>query len=92
MTTPSTNHVPKQDATVRAWIASLPERRLRLLVTVPVAAMIGLLHFESGGGMLILVAWLAAAAVTLAQPTRRARTRAEIGPPALKHRLLASIL
>ena len=26
-TTPSTNHVPEQDATVRAWVASLPERQ-----------------------------------------------------------------
>ena len=25
--TPSTNHVPEQDATVRAWVASLPERQ-----------------------------------------------------------------
>jgi RNA polymerase sigma-70 factor (ECF subfamily) len=24
---PSTNHVPEQDATVRAWVASLPERQ-----------------------------------------------------------------
>jgi RNA polymerase sigma factor (sigma-70 family) len=29
--TPSTNHVPEQDATVRAWVASLPERQ-RLVV------------------------------------------------------------
>ena len=27
VTAPSTNHVPKQDATVRAWVASLPERQ-----------------------------------------------------------------
>ncbi len=26
-TSPSTNHVPEQDATVRAWVASLPERQ-----------------------------------------------------------------
>jgi RNA polymerase sigma-70 factor (ECF subfamily) len=26
-TTPSTNHVPEQDATVRTWVASLPERQ-----------------------------------------------------------------
>lgn len=26
-TTSSTNHVPEQDATVRAWVASLPERQ-----------------------------------------------------------------
>ena len=26
-TTPSTNHVPEQDAAVRAWVASLPERQ-----------------------------------------------------------------
>ena len=26
-TAPSTNHVPEQDATVRAWVASLPERQ-----------------------------------------------------------------
>ncbi len=26
-TTPSTNHVPEQDATVRAWVASLPKRQ-----------------------------------------------------------------
>ena len=25
--TPSTNHVPEQDATVRAWVTSLPERQ-----------------------------------------------------------------
>jgi RNA polymerase sigma-70 factor (ECF subfamily) len=25
--TPSTNHVPERDATVRAWVASLPERQ-----------------------------------------------------------------
>jgi RNA polymerase sigma-70 factor (ECF subfamily) len=27
LTAPSTNHVPEQDATVRAWVASLPERQ-----------------------------------------------------------------
>jgi RNA polymerase sigma-70 factor (ECF subfamily) len=27
VTTPSTNHVPEHDATVRAWVASLPERQ-----------------------------------------------------------------
>jgi RNA polymerase sigma factor (sigma-70 family) len=26
-TAPSTNHVPEQDATVRAWVAALPERQ-----------------------------------------------------------------
>ena len=26
-TAPSTNHVPEQDATVRAWVALLPERQ-----------------------------------------------------------------
>jgi RNA polymerase sigma factor (sigma-70 family) len=26
-TTPSTNHVPEQDAAVRAWVAALPERQ-----------------------------------------------------------------
>ena len=26
-TTPSTNHVPEEDAAVRAWVASLPERQ-----------------------------------------------------------------
>jgi RNA polymerase sigma factor (sigma-70 family) len=27
MTAPSSNHVPEQDAMVRAWVASLPERQ-----------------------------------------------------------------
>jgi RNA polymerase sigma-70 factor (ECF subfamily) len=27
LTEPSTNHVPEQDATVRAWVAALPERQ-----------------------------------------------------------------
>jgi len=53
-------------------VAVIGRGRLRLLATVPLATLIGFFLFESGGGVLILVAWLAAAAVTLAQPTRRA--------------------
>ena len=53
-------------------VAVIGRGRLRLLATVPLATLIGFFLFESGGGVLILVAWLAAAAVTLAQPTRKA--------------------
>jgi hypothetical protein len=44
--------------------------RRRLLAAVPAATMIGWSLFESGGGILILVAWLAAAAMALDRAAR----------------------
>ena len=44
----------------------------RLLATVPAATLIGVMLFESGGGVLILAAWLAAAAMALGHPSRTA--------------------
>lgn len=46
--------------------------RLRLLAAVPAATLIGWSQFESGGGVLILVAWFAAAAMALHRPARTA--------------------
>ena len=53
-------------------VAVVGRGRHRLLAAVPAVTLIGWLLFEYGGGVLTLVAWLAAAAVTLAQPTRQA--------------------
>jgi len=46
-------------------VAVVGRGRRRLLAAVPAATLIGMLLFESGGGVLILAAWLAAAAVAL---------------------------
>ena len=46
--------------------------RHRLLAAVPAATLIGWSLFESGGGALILVAWLSAAAMALDRPARTA--------------------
>lgn len=53
-------------------IALVGRGRRRLLAAVPAATVIGWSLFESGGGVLILVAWLAAAAVTLSRPASAA--------------------
>jgi hypothetical protein len=44
--------------------------RRRLLAAVPATTLIGWFLFESGGGLLILAAWLAAAAIALDRPAR----------------------
>lgn len=49
--------------------------RRRLYAAVPLATLIGWTLFESGGGVLILAAWLVAAAIA-AQAIRRARLQA----------------
>ncbi len=54
--------------------------RLRLLAVVPAATLIGLMLFESGGGVLILAAWLAAAAMALGRPARTAAQAAPTSP------------
>lgn len=46
-------------------VAVVGRGRRRLLAAVPAATLIGILLFENGGGVLILAAWLAAAAVAL---------------------------
>ena len=51
--------------------------RRRLLAAVPAATLIGWFLFESGGGVLILAAWLAAAATALGS---RAPTAAQTAP------------
>ena len=54
--------------------------RLRLLAVVPAATLIGLMLFESGGGVLILAAWLAAGAMALGRPARTAAQAAPTSP------------
>ncbi|HEX4746772.1 MAG TPA: hypothetical protein VFU99_07815 [Gaiellaceae bacterium] len=54
--------------------------RHRLLAAVPAATLIGWSVFESGGGVLILVAWLAAAAMALDRPARIAAQTAPGSP------------
>jgi hypothetical protein len=54
--------------------------RRRLLAAVPAATVIGWSLFESGGGVLVLAAWLAAAAMTLDRPTRPATQTAPGSP------------
>ena len=46
--------------------------RRRLLAAVPAATVIGWSLFASGGGVLVLAAWLAAAAMALDRPTSTA--------------------
>ena len=46
--------------------------RRRLLAAVPSATVIGWSLFDSGGGVLVLAAWLAAAAISLDRPARPA--------------------
>ena len=56
-------------------IAVAGRGRRRLLAAIPLATLIGWSLFESGGGVLVLAAWLVAAAIA-AQATRRARAQA----------------
>lgn len=53
-------------------VAVVGSGRRRLLTAVPAATLIGLMLFQSGGGVLILAAWLAAAAMALGHPSRMA--------------------
>jgi len=53
-------------------VATLGSGRHRLLAAVPAATLVGVIAFESGGGVLILAAWLAAAVIVLVQPSRTA--------------------
>jgi hypothetical protein len=46
--------------------------RLRLLAAVPAATLAAILLFPVGGGVLIVAAWLAAAAIGLRRPARSA--------------------
>ena len=54
--------------------------RRRLLAAVPAATVLGWSLFESGGGVLILVLWLAAAAMALDRPTSTAKQTAHGSP------------
>ncbi len=54
--------------------------RRRLFAAVPAATLIGVMLFESGGGVLILAAWLAAAAKALGHPARMAAQTASTSP------------
>ena len=52
-TAPSTNHVPEQDATVRAWVAALPERQrlavfLRYFADLDYRSIAAVLEVEVG--------------------------------------------
>ncbi len=42
----------------------------RLLAAIPVATLVGMLLFESGGGVIVLAAWIAAAALAVLEPAR----------------------
>ena len=53
-------------------VAVAGQGRRRLLAAVPAATLIGVLLFESGGGVLILAAWLVAASIALDRPPRTA--------------------
>jgi hypothetical protein len=46
-------------------VAAAARGRRRLLAAVPLVSLVGMLLFESGGGVLVLAAWLAAAAVAV---------------------------
>ena len=61
-------------------IAVAGRGRRRLLAAVPAATLIGWFLSESGGGVLILAAWLAAAAMALDRPTRTAAQTAPESP------------
>jgi hypothetical protein len=56
-------------------IALTGRGRARLVAVIPLMTLIGWLLFESGGGVLVLAAWLAAAAIASHQ-TRRPNTQA----------------
>ncbi len=61
-------------------VAVVGRGRRRLLAAVPAATLIGLFLFESGGGVLILAAWLAAAAMALGRPAPTAAQTAPAAP------------
>ncbi len=61
-------------------VAVVGRGRRRLLAAVPAATLIGLLLFESGGGVLILAAWLAAATMALGRPAPTAAQTAPAAP------------
>jgi len=54
--------------------------RLRLLAAVPAATLAAILLFPVGGGVLIVAAWLAAAAIALGRPARTAAQAATESP------------
>ena len=56
-------------------IAVAGRGRRRLLAAIPLATLVGWSLFESGGGVLVLAAWLVAAAIA-AQATQRAKAQA----------------
>ena len=58
-------------------VAVVGRGRRRLLAAVPAATLVGMLLFENGGGVLVLAAWLAAAAVALGG---RAHAAAQTAP------------
>lgn len=60
-------------------IAVAGRGRRRLLAAVPLATLIGLFLFESGGGVLILAAWLVAGAIAI-QAAQRATAQAVPAP------------
>ncbi len=51
-------------------VAATGQGKRRLLAAIPVATLIGMLLFESGGGVIVLVAWLAAAALVVLDSAR----------------------
>ena len=61
-------------------VAVVEYGRRRLLAAVPAATLIGVLLFENGGGVLVLAAWLAAAALALGRPARTAAQAAPTSP------------
>lgn len=56
-------------------IAVAGRGRRRLIAAIPLATLIGWSTFESGGGVLVLAAWLVAAAIAV-QATQRAKAQA----------------
>jgi hypothetical protein len=51
-------------------VAAVGRGGSRLLAAVPAATLIGIVLLEVGGGVLVLAAWLAAAAIAMRQPDR----------------------
>jgi hypothetical protein len=62
-------------AALTVAVAVCGHRTTRLLAGVPGAVLVGMLLLERGGGILVLAAWLAAAAVALRVDTGLGRRR-----------------
>jgi hypothetical protein len=61
-------------------VAVMGRGRRRFSAAVPAVTLVGILLFESGGGLLILGAWLVAAAITLGRPSLTSPQTAAAAP------------